>query len=73
MANDVKTAQSNLVMGFYNAMKSLGAVVGALFAGFLYTANPKAPFIFGFAAFVTAAVLAVIYQRGYARRENGKS
>ncbi len=73
VASDVKTAQSNLVMGFYNAMKSLGAVVGALFAGFLYTANPKAPFIFGFAAFVTAAVLAVIYQRGYARREGGKS
>lgn len=68
VANDVKSTQSNLVMGFYNAMKSLGSVIGALFAGLLYTASPKAPFIFGFASFVTAALLAVIYLRGCVRR-----
>ena len=70
VANDVKTAQSNLVMGFYNAMKSLGSVIGALFAGFLYTANPKAPFIFGFCSFVLATVLAVIYLRGHAKQRS---
>ncbi len=69
VANDVKTENSNLVMGFYNAMKSLGAVVGALCAGFLYAASPKAPFVFGFAAFVTATVLAVLYRRGLAARK----
>ena len=68
VANDVKTAQSNLVMGFYNAMKSLGSVIGALAAGLLYTATPKAPFIFGFASFVLATVLAVVYLYGRVRQ-----
>ncbi len=68
VANDVKTPQSNLVMGFYNAMKSLGSVIGALAAGLLYTATPKAPFIFGFASFVLATVLAVVYLYGRVRQ-----
>ena len=53
--------QNSLIMGFYNAMKSLGGIVGALFAGLLYTANPKLPFLFGMVAFVLAAVLAAVY------------
>lgn len=64
VANDVKSAQHNLVMGFYNAMKSLGGIVGALLAGLLYTASPKAPFVFGCAAFALATALAVLYKRG---------
>lgn len=53
--------QNSLIMGFYNAMKSLGGIIGALFAGLLYTANPKMPFIFGFISFVLAAALSTIY------------
>lgn len=37
-------AQKNLVMGFYNATKSLGSVVGSLMAGFLYAVHIKLPF-----------------------------
>ena len=44
-------AQKNLVMGFYNATKSLGSIIGSLMAGFLYSLHPKAPF----------AVVAVAY------------
>ena len=61
VANDGDDSQSNLVMGFYNAMKSLGGIIGALFAGLLYTAHPKLPFILGFAAFLLATILAAIY------------
>ena len=43
--------QKNLVMGFYNATKSLGSVVGSLMAGFLYAVHVKLPF----------AVVAVTY------------
>jgi len=55
--------QNSLIMGLYNSMKSLGGIIGALFAGLLYTANPKMPFIFGLAAFVTATFLAIIYKK----------
>ena len=44
-------AQKNLVMGFYNATKSLGSIIGSLMAGFLYALHVKLPF----------AVVAVAY------------
>lgn len=44
-------AQKNLVMGFYNATKSLGSIIGSLMAGFLYALHTKLPF----------AVVAVAY------------
>ena len=37
-------AQKNLVMGFYNATKSLGSIIGSLMAGFLYALHTKLPF-----------------------------
>lgn len=37
-------AQKNLVMGFYNATKSLGSIAGSLTAGFIYSVNAKLPF-----------------------------
>ena len=43
MKADVK--QKNLVMGFYNATKSLGSIAGSLTAGFIYSVDVKLPFI----------------------------
>ena len=40
---DIK--QKNLVMGFYNATKSLGSIAGSLTAGFIYSLDVKMPFI----------------------------
>lgn len=37
-------AQKNLVMGFYNATKSLGSIAGSLTAGFIYSVHAKLPF-----------------------------
>ena len=37
-------SQKNLVMGFFNASKSLGCIVGSLMAGFLYEVSAKLPF-----------------------------
>ena len=37
--------QKNLVMGFYNATKSLGSIIGSLMAGFLYAVHIKLPFV----------------------------
>ena len=42
---------SNLAMGFYQSMISLGGIFGALFAGLIYAANPMLPFGLAFASF----------------------
>lgn len=57
-------AQKNLVMGFYNATKSLGSIIGSLMSGFLYAVHIKLPF-----AVVAAAYgLSVLAAMGYLLR-----
>ncbi len=50
---------SNLVMGFYNAIKSLGMVAGSLIAGFVYDYSPKLPFLLAAISFAGAFLLAL--------------
>ncbi len=45
VAEKADPAQKNLVMGFYNATKSLGSIIGSLMAGFLYGLHVKLPFL----------------------------
>lgn len=54
-------SNSNLVMGFYNATKSLGMVTGSLIAGFVYDQNPKFPFLLAAISFAGAFLLALVY------------
>lgn len=56
-----KDSDSNLVMGFFNAMRSLGMVIGSLFAGFIYAFGAKLSFVAAFAAFAGAAVIGICY------------
>lgn len=44
VAVQAEPARKNLVMGFYNATKSLGSIIGSLMAGFLYALHVKLPF-----------------------------
>ena len=44
VAQQADPARKNLVMGFYNATKSLGSIIGSLMAGFLYAVHTKLPF-----------------------------
>lgn len=44
VADQADPTQKNLVMGFYNAAKSLGSVIGSLTAGFIYALHAKLPF-----------------------------
>ena len=53
--------QKNLVMGFYNATKSLGSIIGSLSAGFLYAVSAKLPFAVVVAAYGLSFLAAVIY------------
>lgn len=54
-------ARKNLVMGFYNATKSLGSIIGSLMAGFLYAVHTKLPFAVVAAAYGLSVLAAVGY------------
>ncbi|NLT58430.1 MAG: MFS transporter [Clostridiales bacterium] len=62
-ADSAKGKDSNLVMGFFNAMKSLGGILGAMVAGSFYAMNPIYPFVFSFAAMLLATFCAASYYR----------
>ncbi|MDR0897578.1 MAG: MFS transporter [Oscillospiraceae bacterium] len=55
-------ADKNLVMGFYNAMKSFGGILGALIAGFTYVVSPLTPFVCCAVGFALAAGCAGLYR-----------
>ena len=61
VAQKADPAQKNLVMGFYNATKSLGSVIGSLMAGFLYGIHVKLPFLVVVFAYGISIVAAVGY------------
>lgn len=60
---------SDMVMGFYNAMKSLGMITGALFAGFIYAFGAKLSFLFAGIFFLIAMSLMFIYYIYNKRKE----
>jgi DHA1 family multidrug resistance protein-like MFS transporter len=62
-AKSASGESSNLVMGFYNSMKSFGGIIGALIAGVLYNMNPMLPFYFGFISYFSAFIIAIFYFR----------
>lgn len=62
-AKNSKQQDSSMIMGFYNAMKSLGMIVGALFAGFIYGFGAKLSFLFAAIFFFLALVLMLVYRR----------
>lgn len=69
IANQASLEQKNLVMGFFNATKSLGSIVGSMTAGFIYSIHVKLPFsctfmIYGISVAVASAYLG--YRRGRA-------
>ncbi len=63
IANTFSKENSNLLIGLYNALRSFGGIIGALFAGALYASNPLLPFLFGFLAFAFATICAYIYNK----------
>ena len=61
VAKQADVKQKNLVMGFYNATKSLGSIVGSLTAGFIYSVNVKLPFILTAIVYGISIVFVIIY------------
>ena len=63
VAAQADPAQKNLVMGFYNATRSLGSIAGSLIAGFIYSVNVKLPFACTAVIYGLALVAALVYVR----------
>ena len=55
------SGNSSLVMGFYQAVRAIGGVVGALLAGLLYGLDPKVPFLFACAGVVLSVICGILY------------
>ena len=66
VAGQAKPEQKNLVMGFFNATKSLGSIAGSLTAGFIYSVNAKLPFACTcviYSAGIIAAIGYLLYRK----------
>ena len=61
VATKADPAQKNLVMGFYNATRSLGSIAGSLTAGFIYSVHVKLPFACTAAIYALALAAALVY------------
>ena len=56
-------AAVNHLMGFYNAIKSLAAIIGSLLAGFIYGVYPSGPFVLALVLIIVAFISLVSYER----------
>ena len=61
VANLSDPAQKNLVMGFFNATKSIGSIIGALAAGFIYGIHAKLPFLCVALSYGLSILVAVLF------------
>ena len=68
VASQADPNQKNLVMGFYNATKSLGSIIGSLMSGFLYSTHVKLPF-FCITVIYTLAIPAALGYLLYCRKQ----
>lgn len=61
IANQADIRQKNLVMGFFNATKSLGSIAGSMTAGFIYSVHVKLPFACTFVIYGLGVTVAAAY------------
>lgn len=55
--------ESNLAVGLYNSLMSIGSIIGAAIAGVAYLAAPQTPFLVGVGCYAVTAVLLLLYAR----------
>jgi len=59
----VSKKDNGVLVGLFNSMRSLGMILGSLFAGFIYALGPRLSFVSSAFAFAIAIVAALIYYR----------
>ena len=68
VAAQADPGQKNLVMGFYNATRSLGSIAGSLTAGFIYAVDVKLPFACTALIYGLGTAAALFYLRSAAKK-----
>ncbi len=68
-----KQCPGSAVMGFYNAVKSFGGIIGSSAVGFIYAYGAKVPFVLLFVSYVLAFVFIIIYQTVYSDKKKSAS
>jgi len=66
---EISKKDSGVLVGLFNSMRSLGMVLGSLFAGFIYAVGPRMSFVSAAIAFAIAIVAAYINYRQSKRTE----
>lgn len=69
IADQADIRRKNLVMGFFNATKSLGSIAGSMTAGFIYSLHEKLPFLCTFAIYGLAVTTSFGYLKYKRKRE----
>lgn len=72
VAQAASKEQKNLVMGFFNATKSLGSIAGSLTAGFIYALDKRLPFGCTFLLYVAATAAAVVCMESCEKRRRAE-
>lgn len=67
-ANNTQSRHSNVAMGLYNSMNSLGSILGALFAGLIYAKGAKLPFTVSSLAMLASLIVLAVYKLLHAAR-----
>ena len=63
VAESAGKGDRGLIMGFYQAIRAVGGMVGSLMAGFLYDIDPLVPFVFAAAGFGLSVIVEMQYYR----------
>lgn len=71
VAARAEPSQKNLVMGFYNATKSLGSIIGSLIVGFIYAIHVKLPFLCVAVIYGVSIAAALVYLVYSGRKHSG--
>ncbi len=72
MMTQIKTENTGLLSGMFNAAKSLGNFVGPLFMSFVYARGTLLPFYFACGGFVLTTLVLLLHRKVSAREQQGK-
>ena len=61
VAESAGKGDRGLIMGFYQAIRAVGGMVGSLMAGLLYDIDPLVPFVFAAAGFGLSVIVEMQY------------
>ena len=72
VAESAGRGDRSLIMGFYQAIRAVGGMIGSLMAGLLYDIDPMVPFMFAAAGFGISVIVEIFYYKAEQKTEISK-